>query len=286
MFLLFFFSQTLYVLPSIVVSRCCNRRKHGADSIEQFPCEHEEIIIIIINRKRRQHFHWIKVRGERRDSEILGPNENREFSELFQRPKFSFRFVSFRWCCCCCYWILWPHIRILVRTSIFITNAHMRTVHLVLDPRKLRVCLHFGWHTLNQNPKGTFPFCERTRAPRLPSDLRHFHITFQPNSNVCVCVRASVSTEHTQSVCRLVQLQNRKPTEKINRVQEKRKFLERMSRMQRERKLLIKRSVEMHKKQKKRCSVVFTSSENEFIKNDPILVAFFFPLSLFMNTLQ
>lgn len=35
------------------------------------------------------------------------------------------------------------------------------------------------------------------------------------------CVCASVSTEHTQSVCRLVQLQNRKPTEKINRVQEK-----------------------------------------------------------------
>lgn len=100
-------------------------------------------------------------------------------------------------------------------------RAHIQNRIPCTWSKKIESLFTLRWHTLNQNPKAHSS--RRANAcARLSSDLHLFHISFRSNSNSFVCV--SFSSEQTQSVCRLVQLQNRKPTEKINRVQKKADF--------------------------------------------------------------
>lgn len=105
--------------------------------------------------------------------------------------------------------------------------------YLVLDLRKLRVCLHFNWHTSSERTCALFRFYT-------------LRISFQWNWRLCVCV-FSVSLEHTQSICRLEQLQNRKPRKKINGVQKKQLFgTNESNETKRTPNLIKKRSVEIH----------------------------------------
>lgn len=156
---------------------CCNQRKHCATPIHQFPCEtkHVKIIILLTELKGRQHFYQIEAIKQDRN---IPWRSVQWFLPIFRRPKFiSFRSILFSMFLLLFLLLLAEAIRFYDCVWVF-SYAHqfprrvlLHRPYLVLDLRKLRVCLHFNWHTSS----------ERTCALHRFYTLR---ISFQWNSYV------------------------------------------------------------------------------------------------------